>query len=98
MVNFTFIPLTDPRLTPQLKSQFLNIGQLVNWELTDASGTYKGLIVVGEKPHPQGFQSIADITIDLPADGKGIPVTKVKELSQIVQTEFVQRAVINLKK
>jgi hypothetical protein len=92
MVTFTFVPLTDPRLTPQIKAQFLNVGQLINWKLTDASGTYTGLIVVGEKPHPQGFQSMAEVMIDIPE--KGIPMEKVRELGQTVQTEFVQRGVV----
>jgi hypothetical protein len=97
MVNFTFIAISDQRLTPQLKATFLNVGQLINWKLTDSSGTYAGLVVVGEKPHPQGFQSMADITIDIPP-GKGIPVAKVRELSQTVQGEFVRRGVVGYKK
>jgi hypothetical protein len=97
MVNFKFISLSDPRLTPSLKAQFLNVGQLINWELTDASGAYTGLVVVGEKPHPQGFQSMADITIDVPP-GEGIPIAKVRELSQTVRAEFVRRGVVGYKK
>jgi hypothetical protein len=35
MVNFMFIPLTDPKLTPELKARFVNVGQLIKWELTN---------------------------------------------------------------
>jgi hypothetical protein len=94
MVNFAFVALTDPRLTPQLRGQFLRVGQLVEWTLTDSSGCYSGLVVIGEKPHPQGFQSGAEITIDIPA-GPGIPIAKVQEISRAVQAAFVERAVIH---
>ncbi len=90
MVKFTSIPLSDPRLTPELKAQFLNVRQLVNWESTDSSGTYSGLVIVGEKPHPHGFQSTADFTVDVPP-GDGIPIAKVQEISRTVQTEFFKR-------
>ena len=46
MVNFMFIPLTDPKLTPELKARFVNVGQLIKWELTGPSGVYTGLVVV----------------------------------------------------
>jgi hypothetical protein len=96
MVNFTFIPLPDPRLTADLKAKFLSVGQLIKWELSDSSGTYTGLVVVGEKQHPQGFQSTADITFDI--GDKEIPIAKFQEVSQIVQTEFRSRAVVSTKK
>lgn len=90
MVKFTSIPLSDARLTPELKAQFLNVRQLVNWESTDSSGTYSGLVIVGEKPHPYGFQSAADFTVDVPP-GDGIPIPKVQEISRKVQIEFFKR-------
>jgi hypothetical protein len=96
MVKFSFIPVTDPRLAPEMKAKFLQVGQLVSWEYTDTSGTYTGLIVIGEKSIPQGFQSMADITMDIPA--KEVPMAKVQEVSQIVQQEFVSRTIVGIKK
>jgi hypothetical protein len=96
MVNFSFIQLPDPRLTPDIKSKFLSVGQLIKWELTDSSGIYTGLVIVGEKSIPQGFQTMADITFDI--GDKEIPVTKFQEISRIVLTEFQQRGVVTLKK
>jgi hypothetical protein len=97
MVKFTFLPVSDSRLSAAQKAQFLNVGQLIQWEVNDTSGTYTGLLVIGEKGIPQGFQTFADVTIDI-GDRKELPMAKVQELSQIVQTEFKQRAIINLKK
>lgn len=94
MVNFAFVPLSDPRLTPEMKASFLNVGQLVKWDYTDASGTYTGLIILGEKKIPAGFQSFADITFDIPA--KEIPMAKIQEVSQIVTKEFRERTVVGL--
>jgi hypothetical protein len=94
-VKFGFIPLTDPRLTPEMKAKFLQVGQLASWELRDSSGTYTGLIVIGEKAVPQGFQSMADITMDIPA--KKPPMAKVQEISQIVQRAFVARTIVGIK-
>jgi hypothetical protein len=65
MVKFTFLPLSDSRLAPEHRAQFLTIGQFIKWELTDPSGTYSGLMIVGEQATPQGFQSMANMTIDL---------------------------------
>lgn len=96
MVNFAFVPLSDPRLTPELKARFLKVDQLVKWESTDSSGAYSGLVIVGEKTRPQGFQSTAEFTVDI--RDKGIPIAKVQEISQIVQNEFVRRAVVNIMK
>jgi hypothetical protein len=98
MVNFKLASPSDPRLTADIRSRFLRVGQLVAWDLTDSSGQiYTGLVIVGEKPHPQGFQSVADITVDIP-EGDGIPIDKIQELSRIVQTELVQRTVVTYKK
>jgi hypothetical protein len=96
MVKFTFIPFTDGRLTPDLKAKFLRVGQLVNWEYSDASGTYTGLVVIGEKQIPGGFQSFADVTIDL--GSREIPIEKIREVSAIVNGEFQKQAVIGTKK
>jgi len=94
MVKFTFLPLSDSRLAPEHRAQFLTIGQFIKWELTDPSGTYSGLMIVGEQATPQGFQTMANMTIDL--GEKEIPAAKVQELSRVVNTEFIQRAVISL--
>ena len=92
MVDFTFLSLDDPRLTSGIKATFLNVGQLVGWKLTDPSGAYTGLVVVGEKPVPQGFQAMAEFIVDSPANA--IPMTKIQEISCTVQTEFVKRAMV----
>jgi hypothetical protein len=97
MVEFKFVSLPDPRVTPELKGRFLNVGQLVEWKLTDSSGTYTGLVVIGEKKIPQGFQSMADFTLDIPASGE-IPIAKAQELSALVLNEFAKRAVVGTKK
>jgi hypothetical protein len=96
MVNFKLVPLPDLRITPEIRARFLNVAQLKEWQLTESSGTYTGLVVHGEKAIPQGFQSMAEISVDIPP--AGIPDTKIQEISQIVQSEFVKRAVILLKK
>jgi hypothetical protein len=95
MVNFKFIPLTDPRLTAQIKEKFINVGQLINWDYTDSSGKYSGIVVIGEKEIPQGFQSMADITLDI--GEKEISMAKIQEVSGIVSTELRQRMVVDLK-
>lgn len=96
MVNFTFLPMDETKIAAAHKAQFIKVGQLIKWELADPSGSYSGLVIVGEKPIPNGFQTMADVTIDV--GDKGIPMAKVQELSRIVQTEFVQRGVISLQK
>jgi hypothetical protein len=96
VVKFTFLPMDESKITPAQRAQFINLGQLIKWELGDSTGSYSGLIIIGEKAIPQGFQSMADITIDL--DDREITSAKIQELSRIVQTEFVQRGVINLRK
>ena len=95
MVNFVFIPLTDPKLTPELKARFLNVNQLIKWEVTDSYGVYTGLIVVGEKPHPQGFQSTTEITFDFPEEETS--AAKMQQISRLVHAEFVQRGVAGIK-
>jgi hypothetical protein len=97
MVEFKFVPLLDPRVTPELKARFLNLGQLVEWKLIDASGTYTGLVVIGEKQIPQGFQSMADFTLDITPNVQ-IPAAKAQELSRLVLNEFAKRAVIGTPK
>jgi hypothetical protein len=95
MVNFVFIPLTDPKLTPELKARFLNVNQLIKWELSDSYGVYTGLIVVGEKPYPQGFQSTTEITFDIPEEETS--AAKMQQISRLVHAEFVQRGVAGIK-
>ena len=96
MLKFNSIPLSDPRLAPSTKTKFLNVSQLFWWELADSSGTHTGLVVVGEKRHQQGFQLVADVTVDIPP-GDGIPMEKVRELCQTVEAELIRRAVIQQK-
>ncbi len=50
MVKFTFLPMDESKISADHKKQFLNIGQLIGWEYTDQSGSYSGLLIVGEKP------------------------------------------------
>jgi len=54
------------------------------------------LVIIGEKSIPEGFQTMADITFDV--GEKGIPITKVQEISNIVQTELKQRMIVKLQK
>lgn len=70
---------SDERLAAAHRAEFLTIGQLIKWEPTDASGAYSGLMIVGEKATPQGFQSVSNMTIDIGA--KEISPAKVQELS-----------------
>ena len=94
MVKFTFLPVSDSRLAPEHRAQFLTIGQFIKWELTDSSGTYSGLMIVGEQKTPRGFQTMANMTIDL--GRREISPAKVQELTHVVNTEFIQRAVVSL--
>jgi hypothetical protein len=93
-VNFTFLPLTDPRLQPEMTKTFIKVGQLVGWELPQHSQTYTGLLVVGEKTVPQGFQTMADCTLDIPATP--VPMEKVGRIVQTVLREFQQRGQMNI--
>jgi hypothetical protein len=86
-----FIPLTERRLTPELRAKFVHVNQLVRWELTDSSGKYTGLVIVGAQLHPKGFQARAEFTIDLPQ--KGLANSKMQEVSHTVETEFVNKAI-----
>ncbi len=94
MVKFTFLPVSDSRLAPEHRAQFLTIGQFIKWELTDSSGTYSGLMIVREQKTPRGFQTMANMTIDL--GRREISPAKVQELTHVVNTEFIQRAVVSL--
>ena len=94
MVKFTSLPVSDSRPAPEHRAQFVTIGQFIKWDLTDSSGTYSGLMIVGEQKTSQGLQTMANMTIDL--GGKEISPAKVQELSRVVNTEFIQRAVISL--
>jgi len=89
MVNFSFIPLDESKVRPELKEGFLTIGHLVKWDYTDDHGTYTGLIVVGEKATPKGFETAAKITID--AATKSLPTRKIQEMSRVVANEFAAR-------
>ncbi len=90
MVTFTFLPIADVehRVAAAHRAQFLTIGQLVKWELTDASEAYSGLMIIGEQPIPGGFQTMANMTIDTGA--APIPPTTIQELSRIVNAEFAR--------
>jgi hypothetical protein len=97
MVNFKIAKLPDPRVTPEVTAKFINFGQLIEWVYTEKSGTtYRGLIFVGEKPHPQGFQTMADFLIE--TEGQEIPLQKAGEVSQIVMSEFRRQGLMTLGK
>jgi hypothetical protein len=92
MVNFKFVPLPDPRVTPEIKARFLTFGQLIEWELTDSSGMYTGLIFIGEKKIPAGFQTMMDIVMNRGV-GK-LSTAKGREIIQTVIGEVQQRGVM----
>ena len=81
-VSFKFLPLDDPRYKPEMGKSFLRVGQLVVWELPRKTETYTGLIVVGEKAVPQGFQSMVDFTLDVPMIP--IPMERAQQIAQTV--------------
>ena len=89
MVQFHEIPMNEAKMEPELKKGLLTIGQLVKWDYTDDQGTYTGLIVIGEKPVPQGSQTTANVTID--AATKSLPVRKIQELHRLIANEFLAR-------
>jgi hypothetical protein len=95
MVNFTVLPIgeVDVRVAAAHRAQFLSIGQLIKWELTDASGAYSGLMIVGEKAIPDGFQTMANMTIDVGA--KPLLPEKLQELSRVVNAEFAGRTIMS---
>lgn len=93
-VSFKFLSLDDPRYKREMGNSFLKVGQLVGWELPSKAETYTGLIVVGEKAVPQGFQSMADFTLDIPATP--IPMERAQQIAQTVMREFQQRGTIQL--
>jgi hypothetical protein len=93
MVEFTSAPLSDPRITPQIKAQFIKVAQLFNWKLTDASGTYKGLIVVGDIAVNNGLSTMISTFIDV-SPGPGIPIAKFNEITQIVNAELRQSSIV----
>src|ERR1700739_4786201 len=95
MVNFKCVPLPDPRVTPEIKAKFLNFGQLIEWDLTDSSGTYSGLIFMGEKKIPEGFQTMMDVVMN---KRDGTPTPKAHEVIQTVVREVQKRGVVSLKK
>jgi hypothetical protein len=80
MVQFKFIPMDESKVKPELKEQLLTIGRLVRWDYTDDQGTYTGLVVIGEKAIPRGFQTVAKVSLD--AATKALPTRKVQELSR----------------
>jgi hypothetical protein len=89
MVQFKFIPMDESKVKPELKEQLLTIGRLVRWDYTDDQGTYTGLVVIGEKAIPRGFQTVAKVSLD--AATKALPTRKVQELSRLVGNEFLAR-------
>lgn len=92
-VGFTFLPLTDSRLHPEMRESFIKVGQLVGWELPQHNETYTGLLVIGEKTVTQGFQTMAECTLDTAATP--ITIEKAKQITQIVLREFQQRGQMN---
>lgn len=93
-VTFKSLPLDDPRYKSEMGKSFLRVGQLVGWELPRKTETYTGLIVVGEKAIPQGFQSMADFTLDVPITP--IPMESAQQIAQTVMREFQQRGTVQI--
>lgn len=94
MVTFTLLPMSDVArlVAPAHHAQFLRIGQLFRWVLTETGGTYSGLMIVGEQGTPSGFQTMASMTID----GVALPPAKVQQLASIVNGEFIGRGIVSL--
>jgi hypothetical protein len=92
-VNFKFLDLSNPRLKPEVTRSFLNVGQLVGWELPEAKQTYTGLLIVGEKTIPEGFQTMVDCTMDNPPSP--VPLEKAGKVVQTVLKQYQERGVVS---
>lgn len=93
MVTFTSLRVSDDLLAPEHRAQFLTVGQIFKWNLSDASGAYSGLMVVGEQATPQGFQTMANMTIDLGM--QNLSPAKLQELALMVNAEFRKRSIVS---
>lgn len=82
MVRFTSLPLTDPRLTHERKKPFHDVSLVVGWELSKNNRIYTGLLVIGQKAPPEGFETHLECYIDTPT-GKQPPL---KTSGKIVRT------------
>jgi hypothetical protein len=94
VVTFKKVPLTDLRLTAEKKKSFLQVGQLFQWDYSDASGKYSGLVIVGEKSIPQGFQTMSDLTVETAPEGT--PMTQVEAVLRNVAAQLQQQSAVAL--
>jgi hypothetical protein len=91
MLRFTFLRPAEVRLAPEHRAQYLTIREVVKWEVTDETGDYSGLLIVGEHiigvhPPPTGFMPDANMTIDF--RGRDLSPAKLHELCQAVRNAF----------
>ena len=91
MPKFTFLKPSDVRLTPEHRAQYITVRQVIRWEVTDDTGEYSGLLILGEQiiglhTPPRGFLPNASMTID--RDEREIPPDKIEELCRMVRTQF----------
>jgi hypothetical protein len=97
-VDFQMESADNPRVTPDVRKRFLGVTDVASWKLVEVSGNilYTGLIVMGPKALPDGgFQSFAELILDLPADPlKAIPDSAIPAIQNAVLTEYRRRAVI----
>ncbi len=95
MVKLKNLQLSGSRLCPEMTKGFLQVGQLFGWELTRGTRTFTGLVIVGEKSIPQGFQTMIDCTLDTPV-GPQVPMETAGEIVRKVVSEFQQRGTVAL--
>jgi hypothetical protein len=91
MPRFTFLRPSAVRLAPEHRAQYLTVRQVVRWEVTDDTGEYSGLLILGEQiigihAPPPGFLPDASMTID-PGETE-ISSTKIDELCRMVRSGF----------
>jgi hypothetical protein len=87
MVKFTYLDIPNPRLKPEMTKSFLRVGQLIGWELQRGNRTFSGLLIIGEKAIPGGFQTMADCNLDTSV-GPQVPLETAKEIIQTVLAEY----------
>lgn len=74
------------KLSSQLRKQFVDVGYFLKWDLTDATGIYTGLVVVGKKLSPRGSLSSVDVILD--SAKESLSSQRLQELSDIVLREL----------
>ena len=87
MVRFTSLPLTDPRLTHGRKKPFQDVSKLFGWEMTENNLSYTGLLVIGKKAAPEGFEMLLECYIDTPT-GKQPPLERSGGIVRTVTEEY----------